>query len=311
MIGIEACGGSHHWAREIQKLGHDIKIMSPQYVKPYIKTNKNDSNDAEGICEAVSRPSMRFVPIKSVLQQEIQLIHRSRSQVIKQKVAQMNSVRGLLHEHGIAIGLGKSRLYKALVEITSPDSEVFAERTKNIFIRQYEILKRFDDELAYYDKEIKVLAHDDAQCKKLMQIPGIGEITATALSAAISSAHDFKNGRALSAWLGVVPRQNSSGEKHRMQGISKRGDCYLRSLLVHGARAVVLWSSKKDKPNKHECWINQLVARCGWNKSVVAVANKTLRIVYGVLKTGEAYDPNLAHGELVDVATGEVINEII
>ena len=270
-------------------------------MKPYIKTNKNDSNDAEGICEAVSRPSMRFVPIKTVTQQTIQLFHRSRSQIVKQKTATMNSVRGLLLEYGIAIRQGKSALYQAIVELTSPENTQLHMQTKDVFTRQYEVLKRLDDELAYYDKAIKRHAQEDEQCRKLVQIPGIGEIIATGLSAAIGSGSDFKNGRALSAWLGLVPRQSSSGDKQRLLGISKRGDRYLRALLVHGARSVVLWATKKEKPDKHERWIVHLVDRCGWNKAVVAVANKTLRIAHAVLTTEKNYDANLAHGDFVAV----------
>lgn len=306
-IGIEACGGSHHWGRALQKLGHNIKLMSPQHVKPYIKANKNDRNDASGICEAVSRPSMRFVPIKTVAQQEIQLIHRSRSQVVKQRTAQMNSIRGLLHEYGVVTKTGRTALYQLLAELTAPESTVLSERAKPVFIRQYESLKTMDADISYYDGVIKQQADTDTQCQQLMGIPGIGEITATALSASISSVGDFKNGRALSAWLGLVPKQCSSGEKQRLFGISKRGDVYIRSLLIHGARSVVLWAAKAAKPDKHQRWINQLVSRCGWNKAVVAVANKMLRIAYGMLSTGKAYDPELAHGEFVDMATGEVL----
>ena len=309
VVGIEACGGAHYWAREISQLGHEVKLMSPQHVKPYVKTNKNDQNDAEGICEAVSRPSMRFVPVKTIEQQSIQTLHRARSQAVKQKTAAMNSVRGLLLEYGICIRQGESALYKRLAELTSPESEQLPTRSKTVVTRQYEALQHIDEDVAYYSKEIKQLARTDAICQRLMSIPGIGDITATALCGAVGAAESFKNGRGFSAWLSLVPKQCSSGNRQRLLGISKRGDVYLRSLLVHGARSVVLAAHRKTCPDAHDCWIQQLAIRCGWNKTVVAVANKTARMAYALLAGKNHYDVALAHNDstIVDCVVSDVV----
>jgi transposase len=281
---MEACGGANFWAREFLRYGHDVKLISPQFVKPYVKTNKNDANDAAAICEAVSRPSMRFVPIKTLEQQDIQSIHRIRSRLVKEKTALMNSVRGLLHEYGIAIPQGVSSLKKKLVELM--DTEITA--TTSFFCRDlYDELLIKEEKIKLYDEKINEIfkAHD--VCKRIEKVPGVGKQTATIIFTALGNGIEFKNGREFAAYLGLVPKQASTGGKTRLLGISKRGDKYIRSLLVHGARSVVIrCENKEDARSK---WIQNLMNKKGMNKAAVAVANKNARIIWAIVKKKTVY----------------------
>jgi len=292
LIGMEACGSAHYWARKFTKMGHTVQLMSPQYVKPYVKTNKNDRNDAEAICEAVTRPTMRFVPIKTVGQQDIQLLHTARTKIIKDKVALGNQIRGLLMEYGVAIPQGDSSLKKALAALSDFKNSDLTEHSMFIFNELYTEFLNLELRIEDYTKKLLLISKQNEQCKSLMSIPGIGEITATALVSSIGDFNNFKNGRNLSAWIGLVPRQNSSGQKNRLLGISKRGDKYLRTLLIHGARAVV--NQVKDKVDKTSLWIKKLLERNGFNKTVVAVANKNARIAWSVITKFTVYNPDLA-----------------
>ncbi|OJW52812.1 MAG: IS110 family transposase [Alphaproteobacteria bacterium 41-28] len=289
LIGMEACGSSHYWARKFTELGHTVKLIGPQFVKPYVKTNKNDANDAEAICEAVSRASMRFVPIKNVQQQEIQLVHKVRGKLIKDKIALGNQIRGLLLEYGVAIPQGDAHLRKALASL-SPLSEGsdLTNYAKIIFDDLYIEFIRLIDRVKEYTKRLTLIAKENDQCRRLMSIPGIKEITATALISAVGNFNSFRNGRDLSAWLGLVPKQSSSGQKKLLLGISKRGDAYLRKLLVHGARAVV--SQVKDKFDSTSIWIKKCLERIGFNKTVVALANKNARTAWAIITKGLTYD---------------------
>ncbi len=298
LVGMEACGGSNHWAREISKLGHNVKLMAPQFVKPYVKSNKNDRNDAEAICEAVSRPNMRFVPIKTIDQQSILSIHRVRERLVKSRTALSNEIRGLLSESGITIPQGVNKVIPKLVEIL--DSDQLSEMDKITFTELLEELKVVFKRIEQLEVRLREIGKNYESYYRLLEIPGIGLITATALIAAIGNAANFENGRQLSAWLGLVPKQHSTGGKERLLGISKRGDVYLRNLLIHGARAVFNTRMNKEKtPYKEEqelkrsnftIWINGLAERRGYNTSVVAVANKLARVVYAVLKGDNEYE---------------------
>lgn len=286
LIGIEASGGAHYWARLFSSMGHTVKMMAPQFVKPYVKSNKNDRNDAGGIAEAVTRPDMRFVPIKQIEQQDMLLSHRARELAIKQRTAQSNQLRGLLSEYGVIIPAG-IRYIKNMIQILEDNQDKLTSKSREIFVRLYEQFKVYDAQVAMYDKEIETIAKQDVRCKEIMKIEGIGPLTASAAVATIGDAKLFKNGRELSAWLGLVPRQHSSGNKIRLSGISKRGDRYVRTLFVHGARSVV--KRCETKTDKRSMWIADKKHRSGYNKASVALANKNARIVWAILATGECY----------------------
>jgi transposase len=289
-IAIEACGSAHYWGREFQSMGHEVKMMAPQFVKPYIQANKNDANDAAGIAEAATRPRMKFVALKTVAQQDMLLIHRSRSLFVKQRTALSNHIRGLLAEYGIILPKSANKLNELPVILDKTDKLTALAKEK--FTKLYEQWEKHDKEVVAYDKEIKKLAEQDPQAKALMEIEGIGPITATAAVASIGDAKVYKNGREMSAWLGLVPRQHSSGNKLRLGGISKRGDRYIRTLLVHGARAVVRTCGKKT--DKRSLWIASKKAQKGHNVAAVAVANKNARIIWAILAKGASYQRDLA-----------------
>jgi transposase len=285
-IGIEACTGAHHWARVFEQMGHKVKMMAPQFVKPYVKSNKNDRNDARGIAEAVTRPDMKFVPIKKIEQQDTLLLHRARALVMKQRTAQANQIRGLLAEYGIIIPKGITHLGK-FAEILVNHKGKLTEKSQTIFAKLNEQFKAYDVEIAVYDKQIELMANQDVMCKEIMKINGIGPLTASAAVATIGDARVFKNGREVSAWLGLVPKQHSSGNTIRLSGISKRGDRYVRTLLIHGARAVV--KNCTNKTDDRSQWVANKKNRCGYNKAAVAVANKNARIIWAILARGECY----------------------
>lgn len=286
LIGIEACGGAHYWSRVFMSMGHKVKMMAPQFVKPYVKSNKNDQNDAEGINEAVTRPTMRFVPIKSMEQQDILLLHRARELAMKQRTAHSNQLRGLLIEYGVVVAKGKSHLER-LPEILEANKEKLSESSKELFMQLHEQLKIYNEQINGYDKKIERHANEDPRCVAIRKIEGVGPITASAIVATISDPSVFKNGREVSAWLGLVPKQHSSGNKRVLGGISKRGDRYVRKLLVHGGRSVV--KNCETKTGKRNEWIKDKKLRCGYNKASVAVANKNARIIWAMLASGECY----------------------
>jgi transposase len=285
-IGIEACTGSHYWARSFTEMGHTVKIMAPQFVKPYIRSNKNDRNDARGIAEAVTRPDMKFVAIKKVEQQDILLLHRARALMVKQRTAQANQIRGLLAEYGIILSKGITHVRK-LQAILEDNREKLTNKSQTIFVKLYEQFKTYDVEIDSYNKQIEDTVKQDTMCQEIMKIEGIGPLTASAVVATIGDARVFKNGREVSAWLGLVPKQHSSGNTIRLSGISKRGDRYVRTLLIHGARAAVQNCEKKiDIKN---VWLANKKNKCGFNKAAVALANKNVRIIWSILATGECY----------------------
>lgn len=287
LVGLEACGGAHYWARELNKLGHDARLISPQFVKPYVKGNKNDANDAEAICEAVSRPNMRFVPLKGVEQQDIQMLHRIRSGSVKERTALANRIRGLLGEYGIVVAVGLATLRRRLPEILEDAENNLTTVARPLFADLQEQLVEMDKRVNEYGKKIQTLHEGSEASRRIAQVPGIGPITATALMAALGDGKAFSSPRQVAAWLGLVPKQCSSGGKPKLLGISKRGDVYLRTLLIHGARAVV--KAAANKADDQSRWINDLVKRRNPNIAAVAVANKNARIVWALLTKVEAY----------------------
>ncbi len=286
-IVMEACSGANYWSRQFRKLGHEVKLISPQYVKPFVKTNKNDANDAEAICEAASRPSMYFVAPKSIAQQDIQSVHRVRERLIASRTALSNQIRGLLAECGIVIAKGIGYLRRQLPEIIEDAENELTMDSRHLFTDLYEELCQLDEKIKCYDKKLDIIFKNSDVCKRLSNIEGIGVIGSTALIAAIGDARVFKNGRQMSAWLGLTPRQHSSGNKRVLLGIGKKGDCYIRKTLIHGARAVVYQA--KNKTDRRSLWINSIAHRRGNNKACVAVANKNVRIIWSMLMHGTDY----------------------
>ena len=281
LIGIEACSSAHYWARELQKLGHTVKLMAPQFVKPYVKSNKNDAKDAEAICEAVSRPTMRFVAIKTIEQQDIQALHRIRTELVHQRTAKVNQIRGFLAEYGMVVERSVEKLRKALPMLLEDGENGLSFYFRALLQGLQQDLITLNDRVSDLDKKIKLLASSNTSANRLQQIPGIGPVTATALVSAVGDGKQFKRGRDLSAWLGLTPRQHSSGGKECLLGISKRGDSYLRTLLIHGARAVLKVAGHKDDPRSR--WLQNLCTRRNKNIAAVALANKNARIVWALL----------------------------
>ncbi len=288
LVGMEACGGAHYWARKLEQLGHTVKLMAPQFVKPYVKTNKHDAADAEAICEAVRRPNMRFVSIKNGEQQALLSVHRARQSFVKARTAQANQIRGLLAEYGILVPNGIHRITKRLPEILEDGENDLPGVFRQLLQRLGEHLRELDRQVEDLEIQIQAWHRADVASKKLAQIPGIGPLTASALVASIGDAKSFKNGRQLAAWLGLVPRQHSTGGKPNLLGISKRGDTYLRTLLIHGARSVVRVA--ENKPNHGGSWLGKLMARRSKNVAAVALANKNARIVWALLTHDRDYE---------------------
>lgn len=290
IIGIEACTGAHYWGRLFERYGHTVKMMAPQFVKPYIKSNKSDRNDARGIAEAVTRPDMKFVPIKMVEQQETLLLHRARELVVKQRTAQANQIRGCLSEFGVVIPQGVTQIRKLPI-ILEDNADKLTAKAKEVFLELYEQFITYDLQEKKYQRQIERQANQDVMCQEIMKIEGVGPLIASATVATIGDAKLFKNGREVAAWLGLVPKQHSSGNKVRLLGISKRGDHYVRKLLIQGARSAVKNCERKtDMKSK---WIADKKQRCGFNKAAVALANKNARIIWAVMVTGECYRPSI------------------
>ncbi len=292
LIGMEACGSAHYWARELQSLGHEVRLIAPQFVKPFVKTNKNDASDAEAIVEAMQRPTMRFAPIKSADQQAVLMLHRARELLVRQKTQLLNALRGHCAEFGIIVAQGASRVGELVAIIADQQDDRLpapAREALGFLVRQLAAVK---EQILDLEKKLKDWHKNNEASRRLATIPGIGVITATALVATIGEADQFKSGRELAAWLGLVPRQNSSGNKQRLGRISKRGDGYLRKLLVHGARTVLRWSKHKDRAPS--AWLSGMLARRPTTVVLVAMANKTARTVWVLLTRKEIYQPRTA-----------------
>lgn len=281
LIGMEACGGANYWARQFQGYGHTVRLMSPQFVKPYVKSNKNDDKDAQAIAEAVRRPTMRFVPIKQVAHQDIQCVHRIRERVVHNRTALSNQMRGLLAEYGVVVAEGIPKLRKELPLILEDATNELTDSGRELFSELLQELKELDKQISEYNRKIQRIYDKDETCQRIGKVEGVGPITATAMIAAVSDPRVFKNGRQLSAWLGLVPRQNSSGGKTVLLGISKRGNTYVRTLLIHGARSVLIkCGNKKDR---RSLWLLKKEKTRGFNRACVALANKNARVIWALM----------------------------
>jgi transposase len=292
VVGIEASNGAHYWARVLTHLGHDVRLISPQFVTPYVKSNKNDRNDAEAICEAVGRPSMRFVPTKSSDQLAVQAVHRIRRRLVTDRVRLVNQIRGLLSEHGIVVARDISQLRRRLADIVGSCDDGLNDLLRSLMRDLQAEMAELDRRIATYDRRVRELFRNSELCQRLGKIEGIGPVTATALVAAVGDRTCFKNGRQFAAWLGLVPKQRSSGGRARLLGISKRGDRYLRTLLIHGARAALGRAGGKQDPRS--LWLGKLRQRRHPNVAAVALANKNARIAWAVLSSDTCYEPALS-----------------
>ncbi|BDC45512.1 IS110 family transposase [Paraburkholderia terrae] len=288
-IAMEACGSAHHWARCFEGAGFEVRLISPHYVTPFVKTNKNDRNDAEAIVEAASRPSMNFVTVKSVEQQDMQAAHRVRELLVQQRTAIINQARGLLGERGLAIAQSPAAFRKAIPQILGETEGELTSFCRSLIMTLVQRLRALEEEIVVAEGWIRSFMNRSALCQKIATVPGIGPVTATAIVAAVGRADGFRNGRHLAAWLGLVPRQHSSGGKSQLFGISKRGDRYLRTLLIHGARSVLIRVSGKHDARSR--WLQELIARRGYNRACVALANKNARIIQVLLSTEATYKP--------------------
>jgi transposase len=285
-IVMEACSGTYYWSRRFQELGHEVKLISAQFVKPFVQGNKTDRNDAKAIVEAAQRPDMRIVPVKSIEQQDIQSILRIREQLIEERTALSNQIRGLLTEYGIVITKGLASLRKVLPEILEENENDLSFLMRKHLQRMRERLKDLDDEVASYNQEVQTIYNASEPAKRIGKIEGVGTLTAVAILS-LGNLNVFKNGRHFSAFLGLVPRESSSGNKQRLLGISKRGNKYLRWLLIHGGRSVVMRTDKKE--DRKSQWINSLKERRGNNRAACAVANKNARSIWAVMTKEEIY----------------------
>jgi len=284
LIGLEACPGAHYWARELIKLGHTVKLMPAQYVKAYLKGNKNDGNYAEAICEAVSRPGMRFVAINTEAQQDIQMLHRIRSRLVADRTALINQIRGLLGEYGIVFGQGPGQVRRGVAVLLKREDPRLSGMARELLEDLRAQLSELDQRS---DVRVREACRVDGCSVKLAALPGIGPLTATALVAAVNDGKQFQNGRQMAANLGLTPREHSSGGKQRLMGISKRGNTYLRTLLIHGARTVLRHAA--GKTDRLSCWAVTIQARRGANVAAVALANKLARIAWAVLARDRIY----------------------
>jgi len=288
LIGMEACPGAHYWARLFAAQGHTVRLMSPRYVKPYVKTHKSDAADAEAICEAVGRPNMRFVPVKNAEQQAILSVHRVREGYIKARTALTNQIRGLLAEYGLVMpkGIAQLRQIPALLDQTELPGAF-----KALIRLQLDQLHTLQQCVAQTDAMIQHWYQENPACQRLQAIPGVGVITATAMVASVGDARCFRNGRQLAAWLGLVPNQHSTGGRARLGHITKRGDVYLRTLVIHGARAVLRQAQKR--PAAADTWPMQVMRRRNMNIATVALAHKNVRTIWALLAKEQRFDPAL------------------
>jgi transposase len=291
-VGMEACASAHHWGRELQKRGFRVKLIAAQFVKPYVKSNKNDRVDAEAICEAMSRPGMRFVAVKSVPQQDRQAAHRIREELIGQRTAKANQIRGLVGEYGLVAPVGIRQLRRALSGWLEDAENGLSDEFRVLLADLAVDLRHLDDRIADLDEWMLQSVRNDPIAQRLLKVRGVGPLTASALAGALGDGRAFSKGRDFAASLGLTPRQHSTGGRDRLLGISKRGDGYLRKLLVHGARAVIRHAKNRDDALSQ--WIKALTARKHVNVVTVALANKTARLAWAIVHDDTTYDPTLA-----------------
>jgi len=292
VIGMEACASAHHWGRQLQSRGYTVKLIPPQFVKPYVKSNKNDARDAEAICEAMSRPNMRFVTVKTVEQQDIQATHRIREELKVRRTAKANQIRGLVAEYGLVAPKHLSSLRAAIPCWLEDAENGLTHYFRSLLQGLWDDLLILDDRLCEMDKTIKRLAKDNEDCVRLQKLRGVGPMTSTAMVATVGDARQYRKSRQMAAGIGITPRQHSSGNKHRLLGISKRGDVYLRTLMIHGARSVVTAAEHKDDPLSR--WVTEIAKRRHPNVAAVALANKNARMAWAILRNKTDYDPDFA-----------------
>ncbi len=292
VIGMEACASAHHWGRELQSRGYTVKLIPPQFVKPYVKSNKSDAKDAEAICEAMSRPNMRFVTVKTVEQQDIQATHRIREELKVRRTAKANQIRGLVAEYGLVAPKSLSSLRAAIPCWLEDAENGLTHYFRSLLQGLWDDLLIVDDRMCEMDKTIKRLAKDNEDCVRLQQLRGFGPMTSTAMVATVGDARQYHKSRQMAAGIGITPRQHSSGDKHRLLGISKRGDVYLRTLMIHGARSVVTAAKHKDDPLSR--WVTGIAKRRHPNVAAVALANKNARMAWAMLRNKTDYDPDFA-----------------
>jgi len=290
VVAMEACGGAHHLGRVFVGQGHAVRLMSPEYVRPYVKAQKNDELDAEAIAEAATRPTMRFVEVKSQAQSDVQALHRARERLVSERTALINHLRALLLERGIVVPQGRRKLEEEIAVFADEDAiEALSPRIRRLIEDLRSEWRTLDERIATFDAEFVRMAREDETVRRLITIPGIGTINATALAAAVGDARTFARGRDMAAWLGLTPRQMTTGGKPRLLGITKRGNRYLRKNLIHGARAVLPYLIERETPLGR--WARGLMARAHKNIVVVALANKLARIAWAVLARGCTYEP--------------------
>ena len=287
LIGMEACCGAHHLGRALEAQGHKVRLMPPQYVKPFVKTNKNDYRDAEANAEAVQRPTMRFVPLKSEAQLDLQVIHRVRQRLVRRRTSLINQLRAVLLERGITVPQRRRVLEKRLLGILADEQNGLSPRIRHLLEDMRAEWRELDVRIDAFNVELTATAKQDDTCRRLCEIPGIGSLNATALVAAVGNGGAFDRGRDMAAWLGLVPRQHTTGGKQRLLGISKRGNKYLRTLLIHGARAALPYLAGRS--DALGSWLRALLARAHRNVVVVALANKLARIAWAVLTGTNRY----------------------
>jgi transposase len=287
LIGMEACAGAQWLARRLLGAGHEVKLIAPRFIKAYLKSNKNDFNDAAAIAEAVQRPTMRFVPIRSIEQIDIQAVHRVRDQLVAERTAIINQMRAFLLEYGIPVSPGRAKLLESLPSILEDGDNELTPVMRSLLNQLKMRLSRVAEELEETEQRINAAAAEDPRCLRLRQIPGVGPIVATALVAAVGNGAQFRRARDMAAWIGLVPRQHSTGGRSRLLGISKRGNGYLRRLLVLGARAVINRTDRRT--HRFGAWLTQLEQRAHRNIVAVSMANKLARIAWAVLRGDEPY----------------------
>jgi transposase len=289
IVAMEACCGAHHLGRQLVAQGHAVRLMSPEYVRPYVKAQKNDDRDAEAIAEAATRPTMRFVTLKSEAQLDLQILHRARERLVGERTALINQLRAILLERGITVPQGRRKLEQYLAALPEPEDDTsVSPRIRRLIEDMRTEWQALDQRINALDAEFTTRAREDADARRLTSIPGIGVLNATALTAAIGTGETFTRGRDFAAWVGLVPRQVTTGGKPRLLGISKRGNKYLRKLLIHGARAALPALASSGTPLGH--WLRALMQRVHKNVAVVALANKLARIAWAVLRRGVAFD---------------------
>jgi transposase len=292
LVVMEACGGAHHWTRKLVALGLNARIIAAHLVTPYRlqgKGGKNDANDAAAVCEAASRPNMHFVSVKTTVQQGILCVHRFREGLKEERTASINRIRGMLTEFGLVASKSPEKLREKLTDMLEDASNDLSGLARLVIEEAYGQWKGIEERIEWCDERINAHVKDDAQAKAAKQLVGVGPVTASAVVVTVGDFHQFKNGAQFGAWLGLTPKQNSSGGKTSLGGITKRGDMYLRTLLIQGAKAAVMTAHKRNDPISK--WLNQLREKSGWQKAAVAMANKNARILWAMMTKGCRFDP--------------------